>query len=83
MKTVLITGCSSGFGRETASYFLERDWKVVATMRTPRKDVLPLSERLKVLALDVTDLDSIRHAIETAGPIDVLVNNGDWLAECP
>lgn len=33
MKTVLITGCSSGFGLETSSYFLDRNWKVVATMR--------------------------------------------------
>jgi NAD(P)-dependent dehydrogenase (short-subunit alcohol dehydrogenase family) len=75
MKTVLITGCSSGFGLETARYFLDRDWKVVATMRTPREDVLPGSEHLRVLALDVTDPESIRHAVETAGPIDVLVNN--------
>lgn len=75
MKTVLITGCSSGFGLETARYFLNRDWKVVATMRTPREDVLPRSERLRVLALDVSDADSIRQAVEAAGPIDVLVYN--------
>jgi NAD(P)-dependent dehydrogenase (short-subunit alcohol dehydrogenase family) len=75
MKTVLITGCSSGFGLETAQYFLGRDWQVVATMRTPREDVLPRSERLRVLALDVTDRESVRRAIEAAGPIDVLVNN--------
>lgn len=75
MKTILITGCSSGFGLETAQYFLARDWKVIATMRTPREDVLPPSERLRVLALDVTDPDSIRQAVEAAGPIDVLVNN--------
>ena len=75
MKTVLITGCSSGFGLETAQYFLDRDWNVIATMRTPREDVLPRSARLRVLALDVTDADSIRRAVEAAGPIDVLVNN--------
>lgn len=75
MKTVLITGCSSGFGLATAQYFLDHDWKVVASMRTPREDVLPSSERLRVLALDVTDPDSIRQVVETAGPIDVLVNN--------
>lgn len=75
MKTILITGCSSGFGLETARYFLERDWKVVATMRTPREDVLPASPNLRVLALDVSDPDSIRRALDAAGPIDVLVNN--------
>ncbi|MFM0627549.1 SDR family oxidoreductase [Paraburkholderia xenovorans] len=75
MKTVLITGCSSGFGLETARYFLDRDWRVVATMRTPREEVLPRSERLHVLALDVTDPENIRHAVDAAGPLDVLVNN--------
>jgi NAD(P)-dependent dehydrogenase (short-subunit alcohol dehydrogenase family) len=75
MKTVLITGCSSGFGLETARYFLDRDWKVIATMRTPREDVLPRSDRLHVLALDVTDPESVRKAVDAAGPIDVLVNN--------
>lgn len=75
MKTILITGCSSGFGLETARYFLDRGWNVIATMRTPREDVLPPSERLRILALDVTRPDSIRQAVDAAGPIDVLVNN--------
>ena len=75
MKTVLITGCSSGFGLDTARYFLERDWNVIATMRTVRDDLLPASPNLRLLALDVTDPDSIRAAIDAAGPIDVLVNN--------
>jgi NAD(P)-dependent dehydrogenase (short-subunit alcohol dehydrogenase family) len=75
MKTILVTGCSSGFGLETARYFLEREWKVIATMRKPREDVLPRSEHLRLLALDVTDAESIRRAVEAAGPIDVLVNN--------
>jgi NAD(P)-dependent dehydrogenase (short-subunit alcohol dehydrogenase family) len=75
MKTILITGCSSGFGLDTARHFLDRDWKVIATMRTPREDLLPSSERLRVLALDVTDPDSIGKAVDAAGPIDVLVNN--------
>src|ERR1700723_1762145 len=83
MKTVLITGCSSGFGLEIARYFLARDWQVVATMRTPRADVLPPSEGLRVLALDVTDPESIRKAVEAAGPIDVLVNNAGFGAASP
>ncbi len=75
MKTVLITGCSSGYGRETARLFHAQGWNVVATMRTPREDVLPRSERLRVLALDVTMPESIAAAIEASGPVDVLVNN--------
>ncbi|HHT8990724.1 TPA: SDR family oxidoreductase [Burkholderia cenocepacia] len=83
MKTVLITGCSSGFGLEIARHFLARDWRVVATMRKPGDDVLPPSERLRVLPLDVTNADSIRAAIEAAGPIDVLVNNAGFGAAAP
>ncbi len=81
MKTVLITGCSSGFGLEIATYFLDRNWKVIATMRSPRENILPSSEHLQILALDVTDPESIRQAIDAAGPIDVLVNNAGigWL----
>jgi NAD(P)-dependent dehydrogenase (short-subunit alcohol dehydrogenase family) len=47
----------------------------MATMRTPRDDLLPASERLHILPLDVTDAGSIRRCIEAAGPIDALVNN--------
>ncbi len=75
MNTILVTGCSSGFGLETARTFLDRGWTVIATMRAPRGDVLPGSERLRILPLDVTDADSIARAVEAAGPIDVLVNN--------
>jgi NAD(P)-dependent dehydrogenase (short-subunit alcohol dehydrogenase family) len=75
MKSVLITGCSSGFGLEIAKHFLERDWKVIATMRTVSEDVLSPSANLRVLPLDVTVAQSIHKAIESAGPIDALVNN--------
>jgi len=83
VKTILITGCSSGFGLETAKHFLDRDWAVIATMRTPREDVLPASKNLRVLALDLTEPDSIRQAIEAAGPIDALVNNAGVGAAAP
>ncbi len=75
MKTVLITGCSSGYGLETALHFHRQGWQVIATMRTPRPELLPASERIRVLALDVTRPDSIARAIEDAGPLGVLVNN--------
>lgn len=83
MKTVLITGCSSGFGLATARHFLERDWNVVATMRTPRDDVLPPGPHLRILRLDVTDPASIASAVAAAGPIDVLVNNAGFGAPAP
>ncbi len=75
MKTVLITGCSSGYGLETARHFHSQGWNVIATMRTPRDGILPRSERLRILQLDVTKPESIAGALEAAGPIDVLVNN--------
>ena len=75
MKTVLITGCSSGYGLQTARHFHAHGWNVIATMRNPRAGMLPLSERLRVVALDVTSTDSIAAAVEASGPIDVLVNN--------
>jgi len=75
MKTVLITGCSSGYGLETARYFHSQGWTVVATMRTPRPEILPQSTRMHVLSLDVTKSESISAAIAASGPIDVLVNN--------
>ncbi|MCD1642045.1 SDR family oxidoreductase [Aurantimonas coralicida] len=81
MNTVLITGCSSGFGLDIARYFLGQSWKVVATMRTPDESVLPASEHLRILPLDVRSDESVRRALEAAGPIDVLVNNAGvgWL----
>ena len=75
MKTVLITGCSSGYGLETARHFHARGWTVIATMRTPRDGLLPASERIRLLPLDVTSAESIAAALDAAGPIDVLVNN--------
>ncbi|HXD07052.1 MAG TPA: SDR family oxidoreductase [Burkholderiaceae bacterium] len=75
MKTVLITGCSSGYGLATARHFHSLGWNVIATMRTPREDALPRSPRMRVLPLDVSDPQSIAAAVEASGPIDVLVNN--------
>ncbi|RWR07038.1 SDR family oxidoreductase [Paenirhodobacter populi] len=81
MPTILITGCSSGFGLETARHILAKGWTVIATMRTPKTDLLPASDRLTILPLDVTDPASIAAAVAAAGEIDVLVNNAGigWL----
>lgn len=82
-KTVLITGCSSGFGKLAARTFSDNGWNVVATMRSPEKDAefveLP---NVLVTALDVTDPESItaavRGAVDRFGRIDVLVNNAGF-----
>ena len=75
MKTVLITGCSSGYGLETARRFHAEGWNVIATMRTPSDAASTPAERFRVLALDVTRPDGIADALDACGPIDVLVNN--------
>ena len=83
MRTVLITGTSSGYGRATANHFHAQGWNVLATMRTPRAGVLPESDRLRVVELDVTDPASITAALEAAGPIDALVNNAGVPSNTP
>ncbi|MBU3077854.1 SDR family oxidoreductase [Sphingomonas quercus] len=83
MPTVFITGCSSGFGLETAKLFLDKGWKVVATMRDPKDDILPQSANLIILPLDVTDPASIASAFERSGEVDVLVNNAGLGAAVP
>jgi NAD(P)-dependent dehydrogenase (short-subunit alcohol dehydrogenase family) len=83
MPTILITGCSSGFGLATARLFLDRGWDVVATMRAPRPDLLPASGHLRILPLDVTDPGSIARTVADAGAIDVLANNAGFGAPVP
>ncbi|KFN43540.1 SDR family NAD(P)-dependent oxidoreductase [Arenimonas oryziterrae] len=75
MKSILITGTSSGYGLATARHFLAQGWRVVATMRTPRPELFPVSPNLQLLALDVTDVASIRAAFDAAGDLDAIVNN--------
>jgi NAD(P)-dependent dehydrogenase (short-subunit alcohol dehydrogenase family) len=78
-RTILITGTSSGYGKAIAEHFLERGWNVIATMRRPDPAVFAPSDRLKIVALDVTNAGSIDEAIAEGvvafGAIDVLVNN--------
>jgi len=75
VKTVLITGSSTGYGFDTSRYFLAQGWNVIATMRDPRKNRLPAAKNLRVLPLDVTRPDTIADALNAAGPVDVVVNN--------
>lgn len=75
MSTILITGCSSGFGLASATLFANRGWNVVATMREPRENVLPQPDRMRLMPLDVTHPECITRTVEAAVPIDALVNN--------
>lgn len=84
-KTVLITGASSGFGKEISKLFDEKGWNVIATMRSPEKETeLTTLSNVLVTKLDVTDKQSIQKAVATGidkfGGIDVLVNNAGYAA---
>ena len=82
-KTVLITGASSGFGKEAALLFKSKGWNVSATMRTPEKaESWAKAPGLFTPKLDVTDRTSMKSAIDQTihkfGGIDVLVNNAGF-----
>ena len=82
-KTVLITGASSGFGKEAAKLFHTNNWNVIATMRSPEKETeLTTLNDIFITKLDVTDKLSIQKAvaagIEKFGKIDALVNNAGY-----
>ena len=83
IKTVLITGASSGIGYATAKLFQANGWNVAATMRDPSQaDELAALPGVMCTRLDVTDRDSIHAAvaavIQRFGAIDVLVNNAGY-----
>lgn len=82
-KILLITGSSTGIGRETALYFAQKGWQVAATMRNPEKETeLQKNPNIHLFQLDVTSKQSIQHAVEKIiqkfGKIDVLVNNAGF-----
>ena len=82
-KVILITGSSSGIGRETVKHFQTKNWKVAATMRSPEKaeDLQRIAD-VECFRLDVTDKNSIKTAIaetlEKFGRIDAVVNNAGY-----
>jgi NAD(P)-dependent dehydrogenase (short-subunit alcohol dehydrogenase family) len=84
-RTLLVTGVSSGFGRALAQEALARGHRVIGTVRS--EQALREFERLAPgvatgRVLDVTEFDAIDDVVadieETAGPVDVLVNNAGY-----
>ena len=78
MKTVLITGCSSGIGLDAAHHMRARGWRVIATCRKEADIQARRDEGFETLHLELADEDSVARCAREAlalGPVDALVNN--------
>lgn len=82
MKTIFITGASSGLGKATAKLFHKKGWNVIATMRTPEKETeLSQLKNVTLLPLDVTNYEQIQTTVQKAialSDIDVVFNNAGY-----
>lgn len=82
MKTIFITGASTGLGKATAKLFASKGWKVIATMRKPENEKeLNLINNISLLPLDVTNPAQIKETTQKAiasGNIDVVFNNAGY-----
>ena len=82
MKTIFITGASTGLGKATAKLFASKGWKVIATMRKPETEgELNRVDNITLLPLDVTNLEQIKSTAQKAialGNIDVVFNNAGY-----
>jgi NAD(P)-dependent dehydrogenase (short-subunit alcohol dehydrogenase family) len=82
MKTIFITGASTGLGKATAKLFAANGWKVIATMRKPGNETeLNKISNITLLPLDVTNLNQIKETTQKAialGNIDVVFNNAGY-----
>lgn len=74
-KVVFITGISSGFGKSTAEYLAQKGHVIYGTSRKSMEG----SNQINILKADVTDVASVKSAVETVimkeGRIDILINN--------
>lgn len=81
MKTVLITGTSSGIGLATAITAARAGWNTIATVRNPansqnlREAAAEAGVAVDIRRLDVTDADSIEACFDGVRKLDALVNN--------
>jgi NADP-dependent 3-hydroxy acid dehydrogenase YdfG len=82
MKTIFITGASTGLGKTTAKLFQSRGWNVIATMRNPEAETeLNQLENVVLLPLDVTNLEQIQTTVKKAleySDIDLVFNNAGY-----
>jgi NAD(P)-dependent dehydrogenase (short-subunit alcohol dehydrogenase family) len=87
MRTIFITGASSGLGKATAILFSAKGWNVIATMRTPTKEKeLRSLPNISVLELDVSNSKQIREVVEgvtSKGSVDVVLNNAGYALTGP
>jgi NAD(P)-dependent dehydrogenase (short-subunit alcohol dehydrogenase family) len=93
LRNVLITGCSSGFGRATALYLLRRNWRVVATVRREtdadrlRAETGSQAGQLSVVLADITKADDVAgltRVVEAEAPqLHGLVNNAGTAFPAP
>lgn len=82
MKTIFITGASSGLGKATTKLFASKGWKVIATMRNPEKNTeLSKLPNVHLLELDVcnpSQIVAVAEQSEKISPIDVVFNNAGY-----
>lgn len=83
MKTIVITGSSSGIGKATAKHFAAQGWQVAATMRKPENETeLNQIDNISLYQLDVTDQASIDSAaaqiLSDYETVDVVLNNAGY-----
>jgi NAD(P)-dependent dehydrogenase (short-subunit alcohol dehydrogenase family) len=82
-KIILVTGISSGFGRQMAKLLAAKGHTVYGTVR---KDII-YEDQINYLTMDLTDIKSIKAAVSTIlekeGRIDVLINNAGMHAGGP
>jgi NAD(P)-dependent dehydrogenase (short-subunit alcohol dehydrogenase family) len=81
-KTIFITGSSSGLGRATAKLFALKGWKVIASMRDPKKEKeLGDISGIQLVSFDVTDpqaIESVAKRVVESGGTDVVFNNAGY-----
>jgi NAD(P)-dependent dehydrogenase (short-subunit alcohol dehydrogenase family) len=88
-KLALITGSTSGIGRETAALMAASGATVVVTGRNQERGEQTVKEitgnggTARFIAADLADLDSLRHLADQAGAVDILVNNAGIFPGAP